>query len=143
MSSRRLTSLEPVPRRPTTFHTSTSLAIDPSLVAIARNAPFACPAKSSLTITGRARDMAVRAYHRGIKRAVAGMGVPYARMVEHRLRQYIRNGGRSRTWDYLWRRDREIRAEQWPWLALARRSIPIHISGESDIALTVAMSVAR
>ena len=88
-------------------------------------------------------DMAVRAYHRGIKRAVAGMGVPYARMVEHRLRQYIRNGGRSRTWDYLWRRDREIRAEQWPWLALARRSIPIHISGESDIALTVAMSVAR
>ena len=80
---------------------------------------------------------------RGIKRAVAGMGVPYARMVEHRLRQYIRNGGLLRTWDYLWRRDREIRAEQWPWLALARRSIPIHISGESDIALTVAMSVAR
>ena len=39
-----------------------SLAIDPSLVAIARNAPFACPTKSSLTITGRARDMAVRAY---------------------------------------------------------------------------------
>ena len=39
-----------------------SLAIDPSLVAIARNAPFACPTKSSLTITGRARDMAVRSY---------------------------------------------------------------------------------
>ena len=39
-----------------------SLAIDPSLVAIARNAPFTCPTKSSLTITGRARDMAVRAY---------------------------------------------------------------------------------
>ena len=39
-----------------------SLAIDPSLVAIARNAPFACPTKSSLSITGRARDMAVRAY---------------------------------------------------------------------------------
>ena len=39
-----------------------TLAIDPSLVAIARNAPFACPTKSSLSITGRARDMAVRAY---------------------------------------------------------------------------------
>ena len=39
-----------------------SLAIDPSLVAIARNAPFACPTKSSMTITGRAKDMAVRAY---------------------------------------------------------------------------------
>ena len=39
-----------------------SLAIDPSLVAIARNAPFTCPTKSSLSITGRARDMAVRAY---------------------------------------------------------------------------------
>ena len=40
----------------------TTLAIDPSLVAIARNAPFACPSKSSMEITGRARDMAVRAY---------------------------------------------------------------------------------
>ena len=39
-----------------------SLAIDPSLVAIARNAPFTCPTKSSLSITGRARDMAVRSY---------------------------------------------------------------------------------
>ncbi len=39
-----------------------TLTIDPSLVAIARNAPFACPTKSSLSITGRARDMAVRAY---------------------------------------------------------------------------------
>ena len=38
------------------------LAIDPSLVAIARNAPFTCPTKSSLSITGRARDMAVRSY---------------------------------------------------------------------------------
>ena len=39
-----------------------TLAIDPSLVAIARNAPFACPSKTSMEITGRARDMAVRAY---------------------------------------------------------------------------------
>ena len=39
-----------------------TLAIDPSLVAIARNAPFACPSKSSMEITGRARDMAVRSY---------------------------------------------------------------------------------
>ncbi|HEU5204411.1 MAG TPA: SpoIID/LytB domain-containing protein, partial [Candidatus Limnocylindrales bacterium] len=39
-----------------------TLAIDPGLVAIARNAPFACPSKSSLQLTGRARDMAVRAY---------------------------------------------------------------------------------
>ena len=39
-----------------------ALAIDPSLVAIARNAPFACPSKSSLKLTGRARDMAVRSY---------------------------------------------------------------------------------
>jgi stage II sporulation protein D len=39
-----------------------TLPVDPSLVAIARNAPFACPTKSSMTITGRARDMAVRSY---------------------------------------------------------------------------------
>ena len=39
-----------------------TLAIDPSLVAIARNAPFACPSKASMEITGRARDMAVRSY---------------------------------------------------------------------------------
>src|SRR5262245_23007576 len=39
-----------------------TVAIDPSLVAIARNAPFECPTKSSMTITGRARDMAVRSY---------------------------------------------------------------------------------
>ena len=39
-----------------------TLKIDPSLVAIARNAPFTCPTKSSLTIPGRARHMAVRGY---------------------------------------------------------------------------------
>jgi hypothetical protein len=88
-------------------------------------------------------ETAVRAYHRGTRRALAGRGVPYARMVADRRQRFIRNGAGSGAWDYLWRRDREIRAQDWPWLALARRSVPIHISDGSGLAITLGTGLAR
>ena len=39
-----------------------ALQVDPGLVAIARDAPFACPTNPGLTLRGRAADMAARSY---------------------------------------------------------------------------------
>jgi hypothetical protein len=67
-------------------------------------------------------DMAVRAYHRGIVRALAGEGEDYLEMVRRRRRAYIRNQSGSAAWSYLWRRDRALIGEAWPWL---RRHQPL------------------
>jgi hypothetical protein len=61
-------------------------------------------------------DMAVRAYHRGIVRALAGEGEEYLEMVRRRRRVYIRNLSGSAAWSYLWWRDRALIGEAWPWL---------------------------
>lgn len=61
-------------------------------------------------------DLAVRAYHRGVRNALRGEGTPYLELVHRRKHQYIRNHGGSPSWRYLWQRDRELTREAWPWL---------------------------
>jgi hypothetical protein len=63
-------------------------------------------------------DMAVRAYHRGVPRALAREEVAesYLETVRQRRRRYIRNQGDSPSWSYLWERDRALIGEAWPWL---------------------------
>jgi len=65
-------------------------------------------------------DTAIRAYHRGVRNARRGEGHDYLEAVLRRRRVYIRNQARSPAWTYLWRRDREITREAWPWLKTRR-----------------------
>jgi hypothetical protein len=86
---------------------------------------------------------AIRAYHRGTTRALAGLGVQYQLGVQDRRRRYIRNDGGSAAWDYLWKRDREIRREEWPWMAIARRSGGVFMGERSATAVTLAIGLVR
>lgn len=55
-----------------------TLAIDPTLAAFATNATFTCPSNSSMTLHGRATDMAERSYFsHGIKNCVKSDGTEY------------------------------------------------------------------
>jgi uncharacterized protein YkwD len=56
-----------------------ALMVDPGLVAIARDAPFTCPTDPTLTLRGRAADMAARAYfgHNVLGCYKAGTATPY------------------------------------------------------------------
>jgi hypothetical protein len=67
-------------------------------------------------------EMAVRAYHRGVPRALAREEVAenYLETVRRRRRQYIRNQGGSPSWNYLWQRDRALIGEAWPWIRAQR-----------------------
>jgi hypothetical protein len=49
-------------------------------------------------------DMAVRAYHRGVRRAMDARGSSYLAMVEHRRHRFIANHDGTPAWDYIWRR---------------------------------------
>ena len=59
---------------------------------------------------------AIRAYHRGVRNALDGEGEDYLRAVLRRRRVYIQHPGTSGAWWFLWRRDRELTHEAWPWL---------------------------
>jgi hypothetical protein len=65
-------------------------------------------------------DIAIRAYHRGSGNAFDERGDEYLDGVLRRRHRYIRNHGAPAAWDYLWRRDRELRAAAWPWLGTDR-----------------------
>ena len=53
-------------------------------------------------------ERAVRAYHRGIADAHDSLGTAYFATVQQRLSRYIWNVDAPPSWDYIWRRAREI-----------------------------------
>jgi len=61
-------------------------------------------------------EVAVRAYHRGIRNAHDNLGSLYLRTVQSRLTRFIRNLDAPPAWDYLWRKAREIEQREWPWM---------------------------
>ena len=75
---------------------------------------------SLLDATGGDLEAAVRAYHRGVRRALEGDGDDYARAVFRRAEEYLRGGGPSPSWRYIFYRDREITRVSWPWLRARR-----------------------
>jgi hypothetical protein len=61
-------------------------------------------------------DRAVRAYHRGIANADDARGVAYGQMVHQRLTRFIRNQNAPGAWDHVWRRERALERDRWPWM---------------------------
>lgn len=72
-------------------------------------------------------DAAVRGYHRGTARARRGEGQAYLETFRQRLHVFILNEGESPSWRYLWRRDRELLAHAWPWLAVPAHPLPARL----------------
>lgn len=63
-------------------------------------------------------DRAVRAYNRGSGDAMDALGADYLAVVQRRLSRYVLNVAAPSSWDFVWRRSRQIIAEQSadkPW----------------------------
>ena len=72
----------------------------------------------SLLLDEAAGDLprAVRAYNRGIANADDVLGHAYLDAVLRRRRRFIQNQDAPPAWTWLWRRSRQIEAEEWAWL---------------------------
>jgi hypothetical protein len=64
-------------------------------------------------------ELAVRAYHRGLRNAGDEQGAVYFSDVLRRLQRFIRNGDAPSAWSHVWHRARAIEREAWPWLAVS------------------------
>ena len=73
-------------------------------------------------------DVAVRAYHRGIRNAHDDLGALYLHTVQSRLTRFIRNRDAPPAWDYLWRKAREIEQRDWPWMRTSQPRVSVSIS---------------
>jgi len=72
-------------------------------------------------------DRAVRAYNRGIANADDSGGAAYLAAVQRRRWRFIQNQDAPLGWTLLWRRAREIEAQDWPWLHARSVAAPIAI----------------
>jgi hypothetical protein len=61
-------------------------------------------------------DRAVRAYNRGIARADDAIGMAYLDTVNRRRWRFIQNHNAPEAWSWVWRRARQIEAQEWPWI---------------------------
>jgi hypothetical protein len=77
---------------------------------------------------------AIRAYHRGWRRALAGEGVDYLNLVRRRRIRYIMNRAHSPSWNYLWNRDRALVDAAWPWM---------HVLGDWQTGAQAAPATSR
>lgn len=59
----------------------------------------------------------MRAYNRGIVRAVDKRGSAYLAVVKRRLHKFIRNNDAPPASSHVWRHARAIEHEEWPWIS--------------------------
>jgi hypothetical protein len=65
-------------------------------------------------------DFAIRAYHRGLRRAFDERGDVYLAYVRRRRNRFIRNLDAPQAWNFLWQQDRKDRVAAWPWIVRPR-----------------------